>query len=69
MLCAMAFCVARRGHLSACDTSNDLADDFEAVITSMAARLYGRRHVKRRAAPIQACVRQCVERAEQVEQT
>jgi putative resolvase len=48
------------------DTSNDLVDDFVAVITSMAARLYGRRNAKRRAAQIQACVKRCVEQAEQV---
>src|SRR5258707_1885374 len=46
------------------DTSNDLMDDFVAVIASMAARIYGRRHAKRRAAQIQACVKQCIEQAE-----
>jgi putative resolvase len=46
------------------DTSNDLMDDFVAVIASMAARIYGRRNAKRRAAQIQACVKQCIEQAE-----
>lgn len=39
------------------DTTNDLVDDFVAVITSMAARLYGRRRAKARA----ACIRKCLE--------
>jgi len=47
----------------ATETGNDLVDDFVAVITSMAARLYGRRHAKRRAAQIQECVKRCVEQA------
>ncbi|HEV2460117.1 MAG TPA: recombinase family protein [Ktedonobacterales bacterium] len=46
------------------DTGDELVDDFVAVITSMAARIYGRRNAKRRAAQIQACVKQCIERAE-----
>jgi putative resolvase len=46
------------------DTGDDLVDDFVAVITSMAARIYGRRNAKRRAAQIQACVKQCIEQAE-----
>jgi putative resolvase len=46
------------------DTGDELVDDFVAVITSMAARIYGRRNAKRRAALIQACVKQCTERAE-----
>lgn len=46
------------------DTGNDLVDDFVAVITSMAARIYGRRNAKHRAAQIQACVRQCIEQAD-----
>ena len=45
------------------DTDNDLVDGFVAVITSMAAHLYGRRTAKRQAAQIQACVKQCLERA------
>lgn len=35
---------------------DDLVDDFVAVITSMAARIYGRRNSKRRAERIRACV-------------
>jgi putative resolvase len=50
------------------DTGDDLVDDFAAVITSMAAHLYGRRNAKRRAAQIQACVKQCLERAEEADQ-
>ena len=46
------------------DTGDGLVDDFVAVITSMAARIYGRRNAKRRAAKIQECVKQCIERAE-----
>lgn len=38
------------------DTGDDLADDFVAVITSMAARIYGRRNAKWRADQIKACV-------------
>jgi putative resolvase len=45
------------------DSGNDLVDDFAAVITSMAARLYGRRNAKQRAAQMQACVKRCVEQA------
>ena len=47
------------------DTGNDLVDDFVSIITSMAARLYGRRNAKWRAAQIQACVKQCIAQAEQ----
>lgn len=47
------------------DTGDDLVDDFEAIITSMAARIYGRRNAKRRAAQIQACVKRCVQAAEE----
>ena len=50
------------------DTGDGLVDDFVAVITSLAARVYGRRNSKRRAAQIQACVKRCVEQAEQAEQ-
>jgi putative resolvase len=46
------------------DTGNDLVDNFVAVITSMAARIYGRRNAKRRATQMQACVKRCVEQAE-----
>ncbi|HEX8982859.1 MAG TPA: IS607 family transposase [Ktedonobacterales bacterium] len=45
------------------DTGDGWVDDFVAVITSMAARIYGRRNAKRRAARIQACVKQCIEQA------
>ncbi len=50
------------------DTGDGLVDDFVAVITSLAARVYGRRNSKRRAAQIQACVKRCVEQAEQAEE-
>ena len=40
------------------DTDNDLVDDFIAVITSMASRIYGRRTSKRRAEKIKHCVEQ-----------
>jgi predicted site-specific integrase-resolvase len=38
------------------DTGDELVDDFVAVITSMAARIYGRRQSKRRAEKIKQCV-------------
>lgn len=38
------------------DTDTDLGDDFIAVITSMASRIYGRRTSKRRAEKIKQCV-------------
>ncbi len=38
------------------DTADGLGEDFVAVITSMAARLYGRRNSRRRAAQVQACI-------------
>jgi putative resolvase len=38
------------------DTENELIDDFVAVITSMAARIYGPRSSRQRAAKIRACV-------------
>jgi putative resolvase len=47
------------------DTDDALVEDFVAVITSMAARIYGRRNAKRRAAQIQACVKRCVEQAQE----
>ncbi len=40
------------------DTGDELVDDFVSVITSMAARIYGRRQSKRRAEKIQQCVEQ-----------
>jgi len=46
------------------DTGDGLVDDFVAVITSMAARIYGetygRRNSKRRAEQIKACVEQAM---------
>jgi predicted site-specific integrase-resolvase len=38
------------------DTGDDLVDDFVAVITSMAARIYGRRNSRRRAEQIKSCI-------------
>jgi predicted site-specific integrase-resolvase len=60
----------RRGEaVSPTETGDGLVDDFVAVITSlaavsMAARLDGRRHAKRRAAQMQACVQPGIERAD-----
>jgi predicted site-specific integrase-resolvase len=45
------------------DTGDDLVADFVAVITSMAARLYGRRHSKQRSAHVQQCIKRCVEQS------
>jgi putative resolvase len=42
------------------DTGNELVDDFVSVITSMAARIYGRRQSKRRAEQIKQCVEQAM---------
>lgn len=42
------------------DTGNDLVDDFIAVLTSMASRIYGRRTSKRRAEHIKQCVEQAM---------
>jgi putative resolvase len=42
------------------DTGDDLVDDFVAVITSMAARIYGRRNSRRRAEQIKACIEQAM---------
>jgi predicted site-specific integrase-resolvase len=38
------------------DTTHDLVEDFSVVITSMASRIYGRRHSKERAEKIKQCV-------------
>jgi len=38
------------------DTGDELGDDFVSVITSMAARIYGRRQSKRHAEKIKQCV-------------
>ncbi|SRR5579885_80568 len=48
------------------DTDNELVDDFVAVITSMAARIYGRRNSKRRAEKIKHCVEQVMQQEETV---
>jgi putative resolvase len=40
------------------ETKYDLVDDFIVVITSMASRIYGRRHSKERAEKIKQCVEQ-----------
>ncbi len=42
------------------DTDNDLVDDFIAIITSMASRIYGRRTSTRRAEKIKQCVEQAM---------
>jgi predicted site-specific integrase-resolvase len=42
------------------DTGNDLVDDFIAIITSMASRIYGRRASKKRAEKIKQCVEQAM---------
>lgn len=41
-------------------TDHDLVDDFIAVLTSMASRIYGRRTSKRRAEQIKECVEQAM---------
>lgn len=46
------------------DTSDELVDDFIAVITSMAARIYGRRQSKRRAERIKQCVEAAMKEGE-----
>jgi putative resolvase len=48
------------------DTDNDLVDDFVAVITSMAARIYGRRNSKRKTLQIKQCVEQAMQQTENV---
>src|SRR5579859_4596050 len=47
------------------DTANDLVDDYVAIITSMAARIYGRRNAKHRTDHLQQCIKQCVLTADQ----
>jgi len=47
------------------DTGDELVDDFVRVITSMAARIYGRRHSKRRAEKIKQCVEQTMQEEEE----
>jgi putative resolvase len=43
------------------ETKHDLVDDFMVVITSMASRIYGRRHAKERAQKIKQCVEQVMQ--------
>ncbi len=38
------------------DTDNELVDDFVALITSMAARIYGHSNSKRRAEQVKKCI-------------
>ncbi len=45
----------------ASDTGDGLVDDFVAVMTNMAARMYGRRNSKRRAERIRTCVEQVMQ--------
>ena len=51
------------------DTGDELVDDFVRVITSMAARIYGRRHSKRRAEKIKQCIEQTMQEEEEEEET
>jgi predicted site-specific integrase-resolvase len=43
------------------DPDNELVDDFVVVITSLAARLYGQRSSRQKAARIRACVEQVMQ--------
>jgi putative resolvase len=47
------------------DTDNDLLDDFIAVITSMASRIYGRRISKRCAEKMKQCVESAMKSEEE----
>jgi predicted site-specific integrase-resolvase len=47
------------------DTGDELVDDFVAVITSMAARIYGRGQSKRRAEKIKQCVEHVMQSEEE----
>ena len=47
------------------DTGDELVDDLVSVITSMAARIYGRRQSKRRAEKIRACVERVMSEEEE----
>jgi len=49
------------------DSGDELVDDFVSVITSMAARIYGRRQSKRRAEKIKQCVEQAMKEEESEE--
>jgi len=46
------------------DSKHDLVADFSAVLTSMASRMYGRRHSKERAEKIKQCVGQVMKRGQ-----
>jgi putative resolvase len=46
------------------ETTDELVDDFVSVITSMAARIYGRGNSKRRAEHIQRCIQTHMEAEE-----
>ena len=43
------------------DTDDDLVNDFVSIITSMAARIYGRRNSRRKAEQIKKCVEQVIQ--------
>ena len=47
------------------DTGDELVDDFVAVITSISARIYGRRLSKRRAEKIKQCVESVMQSEEE----
>jgi putative resolvase len=49
------------------DTGDDVVDDFVAIITRMAARIYGRRTSKRRAEHIKAGIEQVMQQVMQSE--
>jgi predicted site-specific integrase-resolvase len=46
------------------DTRRDLVDDFMAVMTAMASRIYGRSHSKERAEKLKQCVQQVMTRGQ-----
>jgi predicted site-specific integrase-resolvase len=47
------------------DTGDELVDDFVAVITSLSARIYGRRQSKRRAEKIKQCMESVMQSEEE----
>jgi len=47
------------------DTENELVDDLVAVITSMAARIYGQRSSRQKAAKIRACVERVMQEGDE----
>jgi putative resolvase len=47
------------------DTENELVDDFVSVITSMAARIYGQRSSRQKAAKIRACVERVMQEGDE----